>query len=319
MLAFLKLIRIQNLLIIAFTQYMVRWCLIYPLLKVRDIDLHFSNLNFFLLSLSTVMIAAAGYIINDYFDVNIDKINKPEKLLIDKAIKRRVAMGAHTVINILAIAIGVYVANAIGHWKLAILHFLCASSLWFYSTNFKRQFLVGNIIIAIFTAVAILGIGIYELLPCYQYYYTFGEAVSFKDVWIHVLALSFFAFITILLREIIKDMEDMEGDKEYGCKTIPIVLGIKTTKLIVTIIALATMLCLAYVQKYYWSVENFKAFIYFTLALQIPFVFLIYKVVSGENKKAFRVAGNTAKIIMLLGVCYLFIFANTILSFYYAI
>ena len=99
MLSFLKLIRIQNLLIIAFTQYMVRWCILYPIFKVCKYDLQMSNFQFFLLSLSTVMIAAAGYAINDYFDVRIDKVNKPERMIIDKGVKRRVAIGAHTVIN----------------------------------------------------------------------------------------------------------------------------------------------------------------------------------------------------------------------------
>src|SRR5690348_9789169 len=121
MLSFLKLIRVQNLLIIAFTQYMVRWCLIFPILKARGFELQLSNINFFLLVLSTVMIAAAGYIINDYFDVNIDKINKPERMVIDKGVKRRVAIGAHTLINILAILIGLYVSYSVGAWKLILI------------------------------------------------------------------------------------------------------------------------------------------------------------------------------------------------------
>src|ERR1019366_1291714 len=170
MFAFLKLIRLQNLLIIALTQYMVRWCLIYPILKTRGFELQFSNFHFFLIVLSTVMIAAAGYIINDYFDVRIDKINKPQHLVIDKGVKRRVAMGAHTVINIIAVIISLYVSYSIGVWKLGLIYFICALGLWFYSTTFKRQFLIGNIVIATFTALVPLVVGVYELIPCYIKY-----------------------------------------------------------------------------------------------------------------------------------------------------
>jgi 4-hydroxybenzoate polyprenyltransferase len=178
MFAFLKLIRLQNLLIIAFTQYMVRWCLIYPILKARGFELQLSDIYFFLMVLSTVMIAAAGYIINDYFDVRIDKVNKPERLVVGKGVKRRVAMGAHTVINIIAIFISLYVSYTIGAWKLGLIYFICALGLWFYSTTFKRQFLIGNIVIAFFTALVPLIVGIYDLLPCYTKYLSIDYSIG---------------------------------------------------------------------------------------------------------------------------------------------
>jgi len=314
MISFLKLIRIQNLLIIAFTQYMVRWCLIYPILKARGFELQLSEFHFFLLVLSTVMVAAAGYIINDYFDVNIDKINKPERLVIDKGVKRRVAIGAHTVINVLAILIGFYISYSVGAWKLILIYFFWTFGLWFYSTHFKRQFLIGNLVIALFVALVPLVVGVYELLACYKAY-----AVSFKDIWKYVFAISFFAFIVTLLREMIKDIEDYEGDKEYGCKTIPIVIGIRSAKIVTVIIALTAMICLGYLQVFLWSINDKLSFIYFSVGLQIPFLFLIYKILKAQTKKEFRFAGNMAKFIMIMGICYLFIFAYSILSYIHAI
>lgn len=311
MLAFLKLIRIQNLLIIAFTQYMVRWCLLYPIFKLSGYELQLSNFQFFLLSLSTVMIAAAGYIINDYFDVRIDKVNKPERMIIDKGIKRRVAIGAHSVINVLAILIGLYVSYSIGAWKLVTIHFVCATGLWFYSTNFKRQFFIGNLVIASFIAMVPLIVAIYELVGCFkENYVTIGFE---RSAWKWVLALSLFAFLTTLVREIIKDLEDVEGDKEFGCYTMPIVIGVRSTKIIVTVISLFTMGLLAFFQNIFYE-ENKTLFYYFLFALQLPFAFLIYKVLTAQTKKEFRLAGNTAKFIMLMGVCYLFFFAYAILS-----
>lgn len=319
MIAFLKLIRLQNLLVIAFTQYMVRWCLIYPILKTRGFELQLSNFHFFLVVLSTVMIAAAGYIINDYFDVRIDKVNKPERLVIGKGVKRRVAMGAHTVINIIAILISLYVAHTIGAWKLGLIYFICALGLWFYSTTFKRQFLVGNIVIATFTALVPLIVGFFELIPCYTTYLSIDYDISFKDIIQLVLGLSFFAFITTLLREIIKDIEDYEGDKEYGCQTMPIVIGKNASKTIAIIISLATMACLAYIQLNLWVSQDMLSYNYFIIALQIPFGFLIYKIAKAETRKELRFAGNMAKFIMLMGVCYLFIFAYTLLTFNHVI
>lgn len=314
MFSFLKLIRIQNLLIIAFTQYMVRWCIVYPMLIGRGYELQLSNFHFFLLTLSTVMIAAAGYIINDYFDVNIDKINKPERMVIDKGVKRRVAIGAHTVINILAILIGLYISYSVGEWKLILIYLFWTFGLWFYSTHFKRQFLSGNLMIALFVALVPLVAGVYELLPCYKTY-----AVSFRDIWKYIFAVSFFAFISTLLREMIKDIEDYEGDKEYGCQTMPIVIGIKASKMVIVILSFTTFVCLSYFQIFFWNTNDFISFIYLGLALQVPFLFLIWKTITATTKKDFRIAGNTAKVIMLLGVCYLFIFAFTILSYIHAI
>ena len=306
MLSFLRLIRIQNLLIIAFTQYMVRWCLLYPVLRLGGYHLQMSGFHFFLLSLSTVMIAAAGYIINDYFDVRIDKVNKPERMVIDKGVERRVAMGAHTVINILAVLIALYVSWAAGAWKLVFIHIFCSGGLWLYSTSFKRQFFIGNLVIAVFTAMVPLIVGIYEL---WAYHSGADMSHSLRNIaWYALLGLSFFAFITTLLREIIKDIEDYEGDVAYGCKTLPIVLGIRNAQYIVVLLAVATMTLLAYFQITVFS-QNLLSLYYFLVALQLPFLFLIYRTLSAKTKRQFRIAGNTAKFIMLMGVCYLFIIA----------
>ena len=315
MLAFLKLIRTQNLLIIAFTQYMVRWCLLYPLLLVHDFELQLSNFQFFLLVLSTVMIAAAGYIINDYFDVVIDKVNKPERLVIDKGVKRRVAMGAHVVINILAVLIAFYVSYQAGSMKLIIFHVLCATGLWFYSTNFKRQFLIGNILISLFTSLVPFIVGVYELMPVHKIYAEMIDETSLNQEWRFVIGISFFAFITTLIREIIKDMEDVEGDERYGCKTMPIVIGMRASRNITIVLAVITMTFLVYFQTIKWSTGNLVGSLYIGIGLQLPFIYLIYRIIMAKEKKDYKVAGNVAKLIMLLGVCYLFVFAQSILSY----
>jgi 4-hydroxybenzoate polyprenyltransferase len=314
MAAFFKLIRTGNLLIIAFTQYMVRWCIIYPIFKAYQLESQLTEFQFFLLVLSTTMIAAAGYIINDYFDVKIDKINNPARLVIDKGVKRRVAMGAHLLITIIAILIALYLSYSISYWKIAFVHVICALGLWFYSTTFKREFLIGNIIIALFVALVPLIVGIYELLSAYINYGLLNEKLSYKTAWTYIIGLSFFAFLTTLLREIIKDMEDYDGDKKYGRKTMPIVLGIRSTKNITIFIAIVTITCLAYFQFHKWNRDGIIDIIYIFITIQIPLIYLIIKINNAAVKNEFRVAGNIAKFIMLTGICYLFVFAHYVLS-----
>lgn len=310
MIPFLKLIRFKNLLIIAFTQYMVRWFLLFPILKASGLTLQMGEIDFFLLCLSTVMVAAAGYAINDYFDVNIDKVNKPERLVIDHGVKRRVAIGAHTVINFLAVCIGFAVSWRIGFWKLGFIHLLCASGLWMYSTNFKRMFFIGNFVIASFTALVPLIVGIYELLLCQH---NIESSVNYQHAaWTWILALTFFAFITTLLREIIKDIEDLEGDREYGCRTMPVIIGSRASKNVAIAITAATIFSLGWIQLLLFNAGNLLGVGYLLLLVQFPLLALIVKTHKAENKMELHKAGMLAKYIMLAGICYLFIFTYTV-------
>lgn len=317
MLSFLKLIRVQNLLIIAFTQYVVRWCLIYPILKAQSsyYELQLSEFQFFLLVLSTVMIAAAGYIINDYFDVRTDKLNKPERLVIDKGIERRMAMKAHMVINILAFIIGLYVSYSVGLSKLAFAHFICISGLWFYSTSFKKQFLIGNLVIAAFTALVPFVVAVYESLACYKAYLPVDDKFNLKSVWIYCAGICFFTFLITLIREILKDTEKHEGDKEHGYNTMPIAIGIKFSKLIILIIVCVLLIFITYHQVKQLMINDYLTFGYFLLGLQLPLLYLGYKVVKAGTKADFQKAGTITKGIMLAGICYLFVFAYIILDF----
>lgn len=317
MLSFLKLIRVQNLLIIAFTQYVVRWCLIFPILKAQSsyFELQLSELQFFLLVLSTVMIAAAGYIINDYFDVRTDKLNHPERLVIDKGIKRRVAMGAHMVINILAFMVGLYVSYSVGAPKLAFAHFMCISGLWFYSTTFKKQFLLGNLVIAAFTAIVPFVVAVYESLACYKAYLPIDDKFNLNSLWIYCAGICFFTFLISLIREIIKDIEKQEGDREHGYNTIPIAIGVKFSKLIILSIIAVLLLFLTYHQVKQFVTKDYLTIGYFLIALQLPLLYLGFKVIKASAKADFEKAEAITKGIMFAGICYLFVFAYIILDF----
>ncbi len=202
---FLRLIRVQNLLIVVLTQLLARLYIIGP----RPDNLHLLvDRRFWLLTLSTVCIAAAGYIINDYFDVKIDLINKPDRVIIGRYLKRRIAMGVHQVLNVAGCLIGLYLSK----WVF-LADVLAVTLLWFYSAQFKRQPLIGNVVISLLTALSLIVLAIY-----------------YRQNADMLLIYALFSFGISLIREIIKDMQDIRGDARFGCRTIPIIWGLRRTK-----------------------------------------------------------------------------------------
>jgi 4-hydroxybenzoate polyprenyltransferase len=315
--AFLQLIRLPNLIIIAFTQYMIRFCLIQPILSLSDFDLQMKEWEFALLVLATVFVSAAGYIINDYFDVRIDTINKPDQQVIDKGVKRRVAIIAHWILSALGVLIGIYLS-----WKSNILltgGTLFAAAvivLWFYSTSFKYKFLTGNLVVSLLTGMVPFMVALFEVPRLIAEYFPqltrqigmYGFATT-TTILLLSGAYGIFAFLLSLIREMIKDMEDVEGDKEYGCRTIPIVLGIKKAKLILYGLIILTMVCVGFGQKYFHrQLQDKYSFLYFLVLVQIPLLILLFKVFRAQQKKQFHSSSMLVKFIMLTGICFLFLF-----------
>lgn len=304
----LKLIRWKNLLIIAFTQYFVRYFLIYGMLEFMNLGIVFqlSHFVFFLLCLSTILIAAAGYIINDYFDTKIDAFNKPDKVVVGKSISRRQAMFLHTVLNVIGVALGFYVGFKAGLIKLGFIHLLCTGLLWFYSTDFKKKLLIGNIITSLLTAMVPLIVLLYEIPPLVSKYKTILQFyhVNFNHIISFVLGYTAFAFFTTLIREIVKDTEDYLGDSQFGCNTLPIAFGVVHTKKIIYALALIEMVALAFLQYQQYSSADYISLIYFGLCFQLNFVVFIWMVKKAQKPSDYHKASSLLKLIMLAGVLY---------------
>ena len=330
MTAFLKLIRLPNLLIIAFTMYMIRYCLILPIIEQAELELQMPDFYFFLIVLSTVMVAAAGYIINDYFDRKIDAINKPDEIVVDKGIKRRVAMGAHYVITTVAVFIGVWVSYVSGLFMLGTMIFIfCTASLWFYSTTFKRQFLVGNVLISILAGLIPLIAALFEMtFTSHEAHLILPDEIvkTLNQAILTILSgYAFFAFIISLIREIIKDTEDYEGDAAYSCKTLPVVLGINFAKYISAFLALCVSGLIAFLMYTYLEFINslsslqddasfLTPFYYVLFAIQIPLLALFVFLLFAKEKKHFRRASFLTKLIMLGGICFLFVLRHQLVT-----
>jgi len=314
--SFLKLIRINNLLIIVLTQFLIRYALLEPMLNAAQYELQLSTFNFIILVLSTVLLTAAGYVINDYFDTKTDMLNRPDKVIVGKTIHRRMAMIIHFVLSILGVALGFYVSWQINLLKLGYIFIIITGILWFYSTDFKRNFLIGNIIVAVLTGLVPLMPVLYEIPPLNIHY---QEALlllkyNFNSLFFWSLGFASFAFITTLTREIIKDVEDFEGDAAYGRKSLPIVVGVKNTKIIVISLISITIFAIIYLSFRYIFINfdnsgkfislNIPAIIYIPTLLVLPNLYLIFKIIKAQNNIHWHFASVLSKIIMLFGILF---------------
>jgi 4-hydroxybenzoate polyprenyltransferase len=264
----LKLTRFGNLIIIALSQYFTAGFLI-GMHTLNDIHL-------FLLSLSTILIAAGGYIINDYYDVKIDYINKPHRVVIGKSITRRYAILFHIALSAAGILVGFYLS-----WKIAAVNVFSVFLLWLYSNNLKRLPFIGNFTVAVLTGLAILIVDLF-----------YGTDNSL------VVVYALFAFFMTLVREVIKDMEDLKGDNSFGCKTLPIIWGIRKTKILIYII-LIVFACVVIVVNQVYSALPFK---YHLIFLFVPLLWLFIRLIRADMKKDFTRLSIYCKVIMMLGI-----------------
>jgi 4-hydroxybenzoate polyprenyltransferase len=298
--AFFKLIRWRNLLFIVLTQVLFRYFIL-PFVYLEGHqgyeDIKLSQPLFFLLVLASVCIAGAGYIINDYFDVNIDQINKSDRVIVGKFIKRRAAILLHATLSFVGLVLSMYVGYKLRNVFIPLFNFLAIMILLVYSSTFKKKLLIGNILISLLTAWVILVLTLAE--------YRFR--ISPQDVvWQRLLKVSFiyagFAFIVSLVREVIKDMEDMEGDMKFGCTTMPIVWGIPVSKVFagVWIVVLAGILMALqiYVIQFGWWFSAFYSFV----AIIIPLIWVLRNLYKANTPAEFHRLSNVIKFIMLAGI-----------------
>jgi len=290
--AFLRLIRWPNLVFIILTQGLFYFCIYQPLFQKNDLQ------PLLWIILASVSIAAAGYIINDYFDLNIDQINKPEKNVFAKTLHRRWAILWHFIFSLLGI-VSTAVAVGFNKWYLIMANIACVALLWLYSTSFKRQLLIGNIAISILTAWTVLILFFAFTSP--------REAIiGNSPATIKFFRISFlyagFAFISSLIREAIKDMEDMEGDEKYGCRTLPIVAGIRSTKIYISIWIVILLAALVILQLYVLQFQWWYAIVYSMLLVIAPLAYLLYKLSKAKTNKEFSSLSSLSKLIMLTGI-----------------
>lgn len=309
MTSYFKLIRIWNLVFIAFIQLAMRQLVLGPILQTYGFDAELDTNLLYLLIAATVFIAAGGYVLNDYFDVKIDAINRPDGQIVGNVITRNKAMIIHQILTGLGVTCGLLLAYFSRSFTLAFIFIVVPGLLWFYSASYKRQFLTGNLVVAFIAALTVLVVGIFQLALLQKEY---GKLIFETPIpgniygWIGGFAL--FSFLCTLIREIIKDMQDEKGDREMECRTMPIKWGISKTKIFLYGLIALTVSGLYFLSESFILYPGTLTFRYITFGLAIPFATLIYLIATAKSTLDYKQASTLSKVIMLVGVLYSFIF-----------
>ncbi len=303
-----QLIRWSNLLFIVAIMLLMEKMVAVPVLNKALFGVQLPWYVFCMLILAVVLIAAGGYAVNDYFDVRIDAINRPEKQVVTKAITKQTAMLCHQIMTGVGVVFGLVAAVICRSWSLGLIFVFMPGLLWFYSSTYKRQFIIGNVIVAFASALTplIIAIANVDML-----HHRFSDIMHYStlshDLYAWIGAFAFFAFLTTLIREIIKDLQDQQGDRELECHTLPIRLGERWTKVIVIVLILLTMvlICLgAYCYLPFPLGWTTLAGRYILFGLLIPLACELYLLASSKIASDYRSAQLLMKFIMGLGVLF---------------
>ncbi len=300
--AFLRLVRWPNLVMIAVTQVLFYFSLVEPLYQ-KGINTTFERLHFLLLIMASVLIAAAGYIINDYFDLNIDQVNKPERTVIDKIIKRRWAIVMHLSFSSVAIIISFYIDFKSATFWLGVSNIICAFLLFGYSITLKKKLLWGNILISALTAwvVIVCFLCYYHSFYCSSCNRSFLELYDNRFIRISFLYAGF-AFVISLIREVIKDLEDIDGDLKYGCRTMPIAWGIPASKVFVAVWLVVLIGMISIVQVYVWQFGWIWSMLYCIFLVIIPLIWVLQQLFKAQVPTDYHRLSTAIKFVMLAGL-----------------
>ena len=290
---YLNLIRYKNLIMIAIMQFI----LVFLFLKIQNIEVALADWQFYLLVISTVCIAAGGYIINDINDQETDAKNKKNGNIVGKSISENLAYNLYIGFTLTGVAIGFMLSRLIFRPNFVLVFILCASLLYIYATYFKQILVIKNIVVALMLSISILVVGLFEIFP--------ATADDNRDKMTLVMSVLFdfatIAFIINFLRELVKDIEDVEGDSIQGIRTIPIVLGIgKTSKLVFGLSFIPIACMLYYVYNYLFTLTYATAFI--LLFLIGPLLYFTIMSWNAKTKKDFGHLSGILKFVIFFGI-----------------
>lgn len=299
MIAFFKIIRWPNLLIIALVQYLIRFFIIESL-GVPHVLNHFY---FFMGVLCSIALAAAGYVVNDIYDIEADKANKPHRMVIENGLSLNGAWTVYGVLNAIAVISGYLIAEASGFENLWLLPVVAMALLYLYAVDLKKRILLGNILVSLLTALPVFLVALFDVLPAANA----QNADVIQPIFYVITAYAGFAFFTNLIREIIKDAEDVEGDDQEGYRTLAIVLGRSNVRYIVALL-LVVLLCFTGAFNAFLFQSDLVSSTYLFLFVNIPVLLAIWRVLTAKTKVEFKKASILMKLIMLTGIVSMVVF-----------
>jgi 4-hydroxybenzoate polyprenyltransferase len=290
---------------LAFMQLLFR----YAFLKQQDVPLALADWQYGLLVLSTVLLAAAGYVINNIYDVATDSINKPNDVVVGKGISETAAYNIYIGLNITGVAIGFLLSNIIMRPMFASLFILIASLLYFYATTLKQIMILGNFVVALLLAVSVIIIGVFDLFPAT----TSENQAQMASLFSILIDYALFAFMINFIREIVKDIEDVNGDYNQGINTLPIAIGISRAAKIALVFSVIPLILLAlYIKKYFIENHLFIVTLYAFIFVLAPLLYFMVKLFSAKTQKDFKHLSTVLKLIIFFGILSILVIAFNI-------
>jgi 4-hydroxybenzoate polyprenyltransferase len=294
--AFLKLVRFPNLVIVALTQYLLQYLVLVPALREASLSPILDPFHFALLVTTTILIAAGGYLINDLLDYEADLVNKPEAVFVNRVFAKQTVWVFYLTTTLAGFAIAWYLAAYVEKLPLVLIYPTAVLLLYYYSKSFKKMPLIGNVVVAIFCAFVA---GVVLFADRENFAQMAGEG---GEVAVLFGGYLWFAFLSTLLREIVKDIEDMEGDTWLGLKTLPLRFGEKTAKKWAIGIGAALLISLLVFVLWLWQRQESGSAVFTIAGVAIPLSYLIFLIIKADTKSDYSKASLTAKIVMLLGL-----------------
>ena len=268
-----SVVRGYNILIVILAQYLASIYIFAPDKPVKSVVL---DINLLMLVLASAASIAAGYIINNFYDSEKDLINRPQKSMLDRLVSQNTKLSFYFVLNFISIVFASYVS-----FRAVIFFALYIFGIWFYSHRLKKQPLIGNIVSAVLTVTPFFAIFIY-----------------YKNFELVIFAHAVFLFLIVSMRELTKDLENIKGDLALNYRTVPVIYGEKTSKTMLTVIAVLTLVS-AIVLTHFFDVGHMYFFFYTTIVLLIVFLIILWR----SNKKAhYLILHNFLKFILVAGI-----------------
>jgi len=289
----LNLIRWQNLILIIIAQVLIK----YALFESFDVATTLDSLEFLFLVTITLCLAAAGNIINDIYDIETDSINKPNKVIIGKHISEKLAYNLFFTLNIIGIGLGFYLSHSVGKSSFFSIFVIISLALYVYASYLKGTVLFGNLLISFLVGMSIIIVGIFDLLPAIIPQNRVTQITFFKIV----IDYAVFAFLINLVREIIKDIQDVDGDYKAGMNTLPIVLGRERANKIAFIVSMIPIGAVIYFMVTYLYKQQI-AIGYFLVFVIAPLIYVTIKIFGAEHQKHYQHISIVYKVVMLLGI-----------------
>jgi len=269
----------------------------YGLFEPFEVAITLNLFGFSMLVLAVICVAASGYVINDIYDVEADKKNKPSKTYVQTSITEASAYRLFFILSIIGVGLGFYVSNMVGTPGFSAFFIFGSAILYLYNSQFQQTILVGNILVSIIVALTPIVVGLYDLMPAI----TPQNQATQSTIFSILIDYAIFAFLINLLREIVKDQEDMDGDYRAGYKTLPIVLGRKRTNQLLALLGVLPIAFLIY-YIYTFLFENTAAVIYALFLLVAPLLYFEVNIWNSYKKTVYSKLSLLLKLVLFFGL-----------------